>query len=166
MKRYRITVFALFGLLLLFALVKLLDYFAIGISYQGTASMPEGYYLTYPVGAIRRGDVVLFQPDSKLQRYILKRGWLQKPIPLLKEVVGIPGDWLCIEDKVVYINKHKIAIIKTRDNKNRPLAHFHFCGRIPPSNYFLEGISDPDSFDSRYYGLIDKTQILSKAVRL
>ena len=98
--------------------------------------------------------------------YILAREWLPKNIPLLKKIVGVAGDFLCIKQQNVYINKKWIGKVYTTDGKGNALPIFSFCGKIPKDNYFMQGIANPHSFDSRYYGLIDQSQIMSKVVKL
>ncbi len=157
---------ALIALFIMYSLYFLLKHWQVGITYQSTPSMPEGYYLTYKVKSIQRENNVIFMPNQKTEKFIIQHGWLPEGIPLLKRVIGIPGDKLCIKHHMVYINNKRVAVAKLKDNKGEALPIFTYCGEIQPDYYFVQGISSPNSFDSRYYGLIKREQIISKAVKL
>ncbi|WP_440617200.1 signal peptidase I [Cysteiniphilum sp. 6C5] len=153
-------------LAILYALLWLLKVLHIGFIQQLTPSMPEGWYFTYPVADYHKGDNVVFIPNQQTEHYILTRKWLPRNIPLLKKIVGVPGDLLCIKGQNVYINEQWIGKIYQTDGKGNMLPVFQFCGKIPKGRYFMQGVANPHSFDSRYYGLVDKSQIMSKAVKL
>ncbi len=164
--RFFALICGIVSVLLMYAIYVLLQYYHVGIIKQLTPSMPEGYYLTYYTNKIERKDDVVFWPNQKTQDLIVKRKWLAKGVPLLKQVVGVPGDQLCIKDHKVYLNTKEIAKIERFDDQHRMLPVFRYCGIIPKAHYFMQGISNPKSFDSRYYGLISKAQITAKAVKL
>lgn len=153
-------------LAIFYALLWLLKALHIGFIQQLTPSMPEGWYFTYPVSDYHKGDNVVFIPNEQTQDYILAREWLPKDIPLLKKIVGVPGDFLCTKAQNVYINEQWIGKVYQTDGKGNALPIFSFCGKIPKDNYFMQGVANPHSFDSRYYGLVNKSQIMSKAVKL
>ena len=154
------------GLAIFYVVLLLLKLLHIGFVHQLTPSMPEGWYFTYPVSSYYRGDNVVFSPDKQTENYILARKWLPKDIPLLKKIVGIPGDFLCIKQQNVYINGELLGKVYEMDDKGNALPVFSFCGKIAKDEYFMQGVANAHSFDSRYYGLVNKAQIMSKAVKL
>ena len=166
MKINKFCIFSITFILMLF----FMKYWHIGLSYQNTESMPEGFYFTYYSNSIKKNDTIIFNPKLSIANMIIKRygakGFKPKDIFLLKKVVGIPKDFLCIKKNNVWINNKKIAFIKKYDSKGRKLPRFNFCGIIPKNLFFVQGTSSPNSFDSRYFGFIKKTQIFSKAIKL
>ena len=166
MPKYKPLINAMMFVIIAYGLYFILRYFDIGVIKQFTPSMPEGYYLTYYTQNITRDDDVLFKPNEHIQQFIVDHGWLPKGVPLLKRIVGIPGDKLCIKQRKVAINNKTIAIIKHKDSQGNPLPVFQFCGVIARNQYFVQGIANDHSFDSRYYGLISSNQIISKAIKL
>ncbi|WP_162896448.1 signal peptidase I [Cysteiniphilum halobium] len=153
-------------LAVVYVLLWLLKTLHIGFIQQLTPSMPEGWYFTYPQLDYHKGDSVVFIPNQQTENYILARKWLPKGIPLLKEIVGVAGDSLCIKNQNVYINGQWIGKVYKTDGQGNILPMFRFCGTIPKDSYFMQGVANPHSFDSRYYGLVNKAQIMSKAVKL
>ena len=151
---------------ILYITVLILKYLHIGFIKQVTPSMPEGWYFTYPTDELQKGDNVVFIPNKQTEDYILSRKWLPRNIPLLKKIVGIPGDYLCIKEGATYINEKWVAKIYSQDSNGDALPVFKYCANIPKDQYFMQGIGNPHSFDSRYYGLVRKDQIRSKAVKL
>ena len=146
----------------------MVDYFGIGFSYQQTKSMPEGLYFYMPVRHILRGDDVVFIPNIEIERLMIKRGYLSKPTKLLKRIVASKGDVVCVDNDRVLItnvedNYRFNAHIYQTDTKGRVLPKIHMCKALIEGEYFVIGVSNRHSFDSRYFGVIKKSQILGRA---
>ncbi|MBQ3032958.1 MAG: signal peptidase I [Deferribacterales bacterium] len=87
----------------------------------------------------------------------------------IKRVIGVPGDKIRIEDKVVYRNGVKLepdytrfeyssslpASISPRDN----IEEF----TVPEGAFFVMGDNRDASFDGRFWGLVDKDSIVGRA---
>jgi len=87
----------------------------------------------------------------------------------IKKVVCKPGDKLSFKNMHHYYNyfcnDKFIAKAYKRDSKNKLLQHNTFIGKIPKDNYFVVGSHDK-SFDSRYWGFVNKNQIIGGARKL
>jgi type IV secretory pathway protease TraF len=62
----------------------------------------------------------------------------------------------------VTINGRIVAHAKTLDAAGRPLPAWSGCFRLRPRDIFVLS-ADPDSFDSRYMGPIDRVHVLGLA---
>ncbi|MGB9762548.1 MAG: signal peptidase I [Minisyncoccia bacterium] len=121
-----------------------------------------GYYNCHE---IQRGDLVLYRYSGD-------------KVPLLKIVKGIPNDTfhlilnsnneynLLINNKVV---KNSQGIPYTfSGNKYKMLALYEndYKGIIPPNTYLLLGDQVNGSVDATVFGLVDKSDIIGKAILL
>lgn len=157
-----------YGLLTIFifaiiiAITKINGY---GLTYQATASMPRGFYLLLPINKIQRGDIVTFIPPEKSRAFLKERHWAPRSGILMKYVVGMPGDTVCAENNKLWLNHKPIANIYKFYAPNKALPQQNFCGELNKEQYFLININIPHSFDSRYFGPIDKKSILHRAIQ-
>lgn len=129
---------------------------------------------------LRKNDYVVFIKSS----HYIKNG---EPLKLIKQIKCDAGEYLiemdrnyyCISslrgyslnDVVSYLKNQKLisGIVpeylgkaKTVSKAGQPLDNFQFRGQIPGGMCYVAG-DHPDSFDSRYFGFIDKKTILAKA---
>jgi signal peptidase I len=128
----------------------------------------------------QRGDIVVF-----FSPYDGKR--------LVKRVIGLPGDTLELRDNSLVINGEPIRYqpivedllrdIPAAERSNRVFAAEQLPGQphivggiptarslrtfgpyqVPADHYFMMGDNRDDSFDSRYYGPVDRKQIVGRA---
>ncbi len=83
--------------------------------------------------------------------------------PLIKRVIGVPGDTIAISDGQVYVNGEWLA---------EPYVHGKFtdcssyCGPLTlgPGEYFMMGDNRPVSRDSRSFGPIPAEQIIGRVI--
>ncbi len=83
-------------------------------------------------------------------------------MPLLKPIAGVPGDIVCHQDNVLYVNDADFGPV-LREAHGQPLPHIDAgCQVIPESTVFL---ASPvvRSLDSRYYGAVGMTDITAVA---
>ena len=114
-------------------------------------------YLLLPMGALGRGDVVIFEPPEDLRA----------SAPYLKRVLGVPGDAVSVSgDGTVSLNGEAVARAKPRALDGRVLVPVA-PATIPPGHYYLHA-DHADSHDSRYaeIGLVPRERILGRAVAL
>ncbi|MDR0454459.1 MAG: S26 family signal peptidase [Deferribacteraceae bacterium] len=120
--------------------------FVILIQRSADVSLPYHIWFRLPYkNAYTAGDYITFRYNNKL---------------LLKKIICTSGSVLEKVNGCFYCDKILLNCAKTYDKKGNPTPVFTHSGVIPANHYFVTG-EHPDSFDSRYIGLITKKQILS-----
>ena len=85
----------------------------------------------------------------------------------------MPGDEITIQDDILYINGKKVDepyldVFKAKLKENQLLTgDFTLMGKtgeskVPEGEYFVMGDNRPRSQDSRFFGPLNKDEILSK----
>lgn len=136
--------------------------FIINTSY----SLPVGIYLISNDKNYTKGDIVVIDPPTEIKNFMVNRGYLKNNNYLLKKIYGMQGDIYTTKDNLSYINDKYIGTIYKVDSSNRPLPQF--TGKhIIPAGYFLP-IADnrPNSYDGRYFGLLNTNVIKFKVYPL
>ena len=139
-----------------------------------TESLPLGVYKLYPIkDTIKIGDIVQFKPDEDTVKFIKNRGYLPEIAnTLVKEVAADYSNR--DEIKLVYDTNLKLNLLYVGEKNYGPIFLKDSSGRditfvsledLKPKNSdeFLLLSSHYKSYDSRYFGLINRKQILNKA---
>lgn len=135
-----------------------------------TSSMPIGLYKKMSSKTLHHGDLVMVCLPEYFSEYALEHGILKSgrctfgTTPMLKEVIAIAGDTMHISDKVMVVNdKSYVAPVQKRDHDGLPLKTFVVKGRYQNTHkVWLYGSDSPIySFDSRYFGGLDKECVMS-----
>ena len=111
-----------------------------------------------PIKNPEHGDVVVFRfPEDRSVDYI-------------KRVIGVPGDRIEIKNKKLIVNGKRV---------DDPHAHFTSAVMLPSSQnpkenfgpievpegkFFVMGDNRDNSYDSRFWGYVDNTDVLGKAL--
>jgi|JFJP01.1.fsa_nt_gi conjugal transfer pilin signal peptidase TrbI len=122
---------------------------------------------SFEYGEATRGDYFVFREKEKNTD---KEQSKYKPRFMVDKVVRKVG---CSEREKLTRNEngdffcHGLFIGKAleKDSLGNPLPQFQFSGKIPIGSLFMIG-ENPDSYDSRYYGLIQTNRIIGKAMPL
>ena len=111
-----------------------------------------------PLGTPKRGDIVVFiYPEDRSKDFI-------------KRLIGVPGDTIEIRDKKILINglpykdEHGVYVdhliipgsVQPRDNFG-PVT-------VPKQKLFVMGDNRDESYDSRFWGMVDQRDVLGKAL--
>ena len=131
-----------------------------------------------PCREVRQGDIIVFKyPYSPYQHFV-------------KRVIGLPGDRLKIVNREVYINGERLAELykihrspplvgRFQDNFPVQGDYFSYASEpgwaeevarltqgdelvIPPGKYFAMGDNRDNSRDSRYWGFVDRENIIGR----
>jgi len=128
----------------------------------------------------QRGDVVVFFSPHDGKR-------------LVKRVVGLPGDLLELRNNILFLNgkpadyqalpEERLRDVAAEDRTTHVFALEELSGRphavaawpgvparrdfgpvrVPEGHFFMMGDNRDDSFDSRYYGPVERKRIIGKA---
>jgi len=78
---------------------------------------------------------------------------------LVKQIACDSGEMFETRGKEFYCNGQLIAIAQEKDSKNRDIVQFVYNGIVPNGKMFLTA-EHPKSFDSRYFGFIEKSKVV------
>jgi signal peptidase I len=105
----------------------------------------------------RHGDVIVFDfPEDPSKDFI-------------KRVIGLPGDVIEIRDKQVFRNGVQLteAYVQHVDASNSVPRRDNFGPVMVPENkYFVMGDNRDESYDSRFWGFVERNTIAGKALIL
>ena len=132
--------------------------------YNASESAPVGFYWV-DEGAISRDDHVYAHVPERVRKFVVERGYLPPDVPLVKRVVGLNGDRICRVGNEIFLNGAAVATAKERDGLGRQMPRWHGCHILSEQLVFL--LQDhPQSFDSRYFGPVDRRLIIGRATPL
>jgi signal peptidase I len=106
-----------------------------------------------PVDDPQFGDIIVFEfPEDPTKDFI-------------KRVIGRPGDTIEIRDKQVIRNGQPLTEPYTRHTDNRIIPKRDNFGpvTVPEGKYFVMGDNRDESYDSRFWGYVDRPVIKGKA---
>jgi conjugative transfer signal peptidase TraF len=157
---------ALAALLLLALASTLLQRAGWSLSLQVTGSLPRGLYLVTPARRFAVGDIVLLDPPTAVAPLMLERRWIGAGMKLMKPIVALAGDEVCLRDGSVFVNGRAVAPVFAQDRSGRPLPRLDFCRRLVGAEAFLLSDYTSSSFDSRYFGPVATSQLQGRALPL
>ncbi len=119
-----------------------------------TASLPR----PLPVDSI-----VLVPLPDRAATLAAQRGYLPTLVPLLKRVGAVAPQHVCIVAGQVRIDGVPSAAVLPADRLGRPLPSLQLCRRLEPGELFLLSVTNPASFDSRYFGPVSASAVIGVA---
>jgi signal peptidase I len=130
-----------------------------------TDSLDRRFFLVYRGNEnIRKGDYVLF-PYSIVRDQLEKKYRVRFPFSadyVVKKVVCAPGEFLESDGMKYYCDGVFLGYAKERSRTGVPTERFVYRGMVPEGKIFVMGTS-PDSYDSRYFGFLDRSVVVGKA---
>lgn len=139
----------------------------LGYRFNTTHSIPYGLYKISNSPITRNAYVIFCPPDKKAfriakERHYVSAGFCPNGYSLfMKEVIGIPGDSYEFTQNGLILNHVFIENTKpiNEDKFHRKLPIFYSKGILKNDEYILMGREVPNSYDARYYGLINSNNI-------
>jgi type IV secretory pathway protease TraF len=133
------------------------------IIWNASASVPTGLYFVEKRPP-KVGEIAVIRPSEWVEIYASARGYLPLHTPLLKSVRATKNSIVCRFGRYVFINGNVTAQAKYLDKNYRVLPIWKGCWTLKSDEIFVLGMHR-DSFDSRYFGPINRTQVLGTAIR-
>lgn len=140
-----------------------------GIFLNVSASIPIGFYRCVNQPLKRNLYVSLCPPDTHIFKVAKMRGYIGTGFCkggygyIFKKIKGLGGDNISINKSGVFVNGIKIKASRPlKLEGDAKLSFVKFSNyKLKPKELLLMGENDPISFDSRYFGVIDKEQVIS-----
>lgn len=141
-----------------------------GLMYNAIPSEPTGFYWfrAIPAAVVKAGDRVLFCPPVRQADYpFLEHGACPGgTAPSFKTVVGVSGDEVVVTSARVMVNGRMLPGSASMQRSVRfgvNLPYAYGTWRLRSEQYWLYGVGLPDSFDSRYWGMLREAAMLGVA---
>lgn len=130
--------------------------------WNASASAPIGLYAIAPDGLLEPGDMVIARVPLPFRRLAATRHYLPENVPLVKRVAAAAGDEVCALGRSIFVNGSRIASRRSVDRAGRAMPWWTGCVRLRGRQLFLL-MDAPVSFDGRYFGVTDGTDVIGKA---
>jgi len=134
--------------------------------WNASASVPIGLYHVQPADHLAVADLVVVTPPEQVARFLAERDYLPLGVPLLKQVIALPGQTVCRIRLAIMIDGVVMATARERDHRGRPLPVWQGCQMIEEGEVFLMNWQSADSLDGRYFGPLPAASILGRAAPL
>ena len=139
--------------------------------YNPSDSVAVGWYridpLDHRTASLPRplsvGSIVLVPLPAEAAALAAQRGYLPTRVPLLKRVGAVAPQHVCIVDALVWIDGVPVAAALAADRLGRPLPSWPQCRWLRPGELFLLSVTNPASFDSRYFGPVSASAVIGVA---
>ncbi|HHG5007289.1 TPA: S26 family signal peptidase [Pseudomonas aeruginosa] len=139
--------------------------------YNPSDSVPVGWYRVQPhdhraASLPRRlevGSIVLTRLPADAAALAAQRGYLPAHVPLLKRVGAVAPQHVCIVARQVRIDGVPAAAALPVDRLGRPLPSWQHCRPLAEGELFLLSVTNPASFDSRYFGPVSASAVIGVA---
>jgi len=107
-----------------------------------------------PMRNVRHGDVVVFRFEREPEKDYVKR------------VIGLPGDEVKVDDKILYLNGKPVdePYVQHIDSGTIPERDFLPSVKVPRGHYFVMGDNRDNSADSREWGFVPAGQVHGRAM--
>ncbi|HCF4374975.1 TPA: S26 family signal peptidase [Pseudomonas aeruginosa] len=141
------------------------------LTYNPSDSVAIGWYRIEPFDPhtallsrpLSVDSIVLVPLPAEAAALAAQRGYLPTRIPLLKRVGAVAPQEVCIVGRSVRIDGVPVAAALPADRMGRPLPSWQQCRRLEPGELFLLSVTNPASFDSRYFGPVRASAVLGVA---
>ncbi len=134
--------------------------------WNATASAPIGFYTVEAAGAIEVPKLVAVLPPEQLAHFMISRGYVGRGVPLLKRVLGLPGQKVCRTGRTITVDAIEMGEALESDRMGRDLPVWQGCRVIADGQLFLMNWEIRDSLDGRYFGALPASAVIGRAVPL
>ena len=139
--------------------------------YNSSDSVAVGWYRVDPLvhgtgslpPALSVGSIVLTTLPPDAATLAAQRGYLPAHVPLLKRVGAVAPQHVCIVAGQVRIDGVPVAAALPADRLGHPLPSWQHCRPLADGELFLLSVTNPASFDSRYFGPVSASAVIGVA---
>jgi len=163
-RRFKSFTLGAAGLALAFLLAKPIINPSPILIWNASESVPVGWYFVAKRPP-KVGEITVIRPAEWVRIYASDRGYLPEKVLLLKPIFAVQSSIICRFGPSVFVDGKHVAKAKIMDKKRRRLPVWNGCRALKSSQYFVLG-RHQDSFDSRYFGPIDRDQVIGTAFPL
>ena len=141
------------------------------MAYNPSDSVAVGWYRIEPFDPrtasrprpLSVDSIVLVPLPDRAAMLAAQRSYLPTRVPLLKRVGAVAPQHVCIVAGQVRIDGVPVAAALPADRQGRPLPSLQLCRRLEPGELFLLSVTNPASFDSRYFGPVSASTAIGVA---
>jgi conjugative transfer signal peptidase TraF len=121
---------------------------------NSTRSEPMGFYrlVSHEPQDFRSGMSVVFPVPETYRGLVYARRWLPNGVPLLKTIVALAGDRVCVFDEHLEVNGRTLGPVYALDDSGAAMPRIRGCFEIKQGYFFPASSYNPRSFDGRYIG--------------
>jgi len=134
--------------------------------WNASASVPIGFYTISPADRIEVPDLVAVLPPEPIAYFMVQRGYVGRGVPLLKHVLGLPGQRVCRDGRAITVDSVPLGEARDRDSRGRDLPVWQGCRVIAEGDVFLMNLDVSDSLDGRYFGPLPASVVIGRATPL
>ncbi len=134
--------------------------------WNASASVPIGFYTLTPPDRLDVPDLVAVLPPERIASFMVQRGYVGRGVPLLKRVLGLPGQRVCRDGRAITVDAIPLGEARDRDSRGRDLPVWQGCRVIAEGEIFLMNPDVGDSLDGRYFGPLPASAVIGRATPL
>ncbi|PDT65795.1 S26 family signal peptidase [Bradyrhizobium ottawaense] len=134
--------------------------------WNASESAPIGLYRLQDAGPLEVTELVAVRPPEPLASFLDFNGYLPSGVPMLKRVLGLPGQTVCRTGLKIVVDNIEMGEARERDGRDRPLPAWQGCRVIASDEVFLMNWQSANSLDGRYFGPIAMSAVIGRAVPL
>jgi type IV secretory pathway protease TraF len=132
--------------------------------WNASASVPTGPYFVQ-MRQPSLGEIAVIRPVEWVRLYASSRGYLPESVWLLKPVFATHDSRVCRYGRYIFVDGKMIVRTKIQDRQHRLLPVWKGCQTLKSDEVFV--LARPqDSFDSRYFGPVNRSRIVGTAIPL
>ena len=131
-----------------------------------SASAPIGLYRIEPAERLEVPDLVAVMPPEPLEDFMVERGYIGRDVPILKRVLGLPGQRVCRTGRAITVDGIEMGQALDRDRLERLLPVWSGCRVVADDELVLMNWEVRDSLDGRYFGPLPATTVIGRAIPL
>jgi conjugative transfer signal peptidase TraF len=148
------------SLCVLAALLLLFKHLSTRYLIQVSASMPKGVYKIKAADNVSLGQIVIFKIPKNVSDLVQKRRWAPEGLTylLMKPIAAKAGDRILISEKGLFLNSVYVGAVERFDSVGLPLPAIYGEFVLKQNELFTLSYHE-NSFDSRYFGPIQKSAV-------